>query len=53
MAKAVSPQSIAIAAAAVSLSGQESSILRAALKYSLALLAFICVWVFALSSLLG
>ena len=53
MAKVVSPQSIAIAAAAVSLTGQESSILRAALKYSLALLAFICVWVFALSFLLS
>lgn len=53
MAKVVSPQSIAIAAAAVSLIGQESSIFRAALKYSLALLAFTCVWVFALSFLLG
>ena len=53
MAKVVSPQSIAIAAAAVSLIGQESSILRAALKHSLALLAFTCVWVFALSFLLG
>ena len=52
MAKVVSPQSIAIAAAAVSMTGQESLILRAALKFSLALLAFICVWVFALSFVL-
>ncbi|MEY2848097.1 MAG: hypothetical protein RI885_762 [Actinomycetota bacterium] len=52
MAKLVSPQSIAIAAAAVKLTGQESSILRATLLYSLSLLAFICLWVLALSFLL-
>ena len=52
MAKLVSPQSIAIAAAAVQLTGQESSILRATLKYSLSLLVFICLWAFALSFLL-
>lgn len=43
MAKAVSPQSIAIAAGAVGLGGKESSILRAALPYSLVLLAVVCV----------
>ena len=53
MAKVVSPQSIAIAAAAVSMTGRESEILRAALKASLSLLAFICLWVFALSFLLS
>lgn len=49
MAKLISPQSIAIAAAAVGLVGSESGILRTTLKYSLALLAYVCVWTFALS----
>lgn len=49
MAKVVSPQSIAIAAGAVGLTGREGEILRASIKYSLGMLAFICVWVFLLS----
>lgn len=49
VAKVVSPQSIAIAAGAVGLTGRESEILRASIKYSLGMLAFVCVWVFALS----
>ncbi|BDV30298.1 L-lactate permease [Microbacterium terricola] len=49
VAKLVSPQSIAIAAGAVGLVGRESEILRASIKYSLAMLAFICVWVYLLS----
>lgn len=48
-AKVISPQSIAIAAGAVGLSGRESEILRASIFYSLGMLAFICVWNFALS----
>jgi lactate permease len=51
-AKVVSPQSIAIAAGAVGLSGRESEILRAAIWYSLGMLAFISVWTFTLSVLL-
>lgn len=51
-AKVISPQSIAIAAGAVGLSGRESEILRASILYSLGMLVFICVWNFALSVLL-
>lgn len=47
--KLVSPQSIAIAAGAVALGGREGEILRASLKYSLGILAFVCVWVMLLS----
>jgi lactate permease len=49
VAKIVSPQSIAIAAGAVGLIGRESEILRAAIRYSLGMLAFVCVWVMLLS----
>ncbi|MDE1167824.1 MAG: lactate permease LctP family transporter [Pseudomonas sp.] len=49
MAKLISPQSIAIAAAAVGQVGGESSIMRTTLVYSLALLAYVCLWTFALS----
>lgn len=52
VAKVVSPQSIAIAAGAVGLTGREGEILRAAIKYSLGMLAWICVWVFVLSLVL-
>jgi lactate permease len=52
VAKIVSPQSIAIAAGAVGLTGREGDILRASIKYSLGMLAFICVWVFLLSLVL-
>lgn len=50
-AKVVSPQSIAIAAGAVGLSGREGEILRASIGYSLGMLAVVCVSAFALSSL--
>lgn len=49
MAKVVSPQSIAIAAASVNMSGQESKITNAAIKFSLALLVILCIWVYLLS----
>ncbi|GAA1963004.1 L-lactate permease [Microbacterium aquimaris] len=52
-AKVVSPQSIAIAAGAVGLSGREGEILRASIWYSLSMLAVICVWTYALSLLVG
>ncbi|MDO4917525.1 MAG: L-lactate permease [Rothia sp. (in: high G+C Gram-positive bacteria)] len=52
MAKIVSPQSIAIAAAAVNKSGEESIITNAAIKYSLALLLWTCLWVFVLAVVL-
>ncbi len=48
-AKVISPQSIAIAAGAVGLSGRESEILRASIPYSLGLLALISAWTFTLS----
>ena len=46
MAKLVSPQSIAIAAAAVKLVGQEAAIMRTTLALSLGLLAYVslCTW---------
>ena len=50
-AKVISPQSIAIAAGAVGLSGREGEILRASIWYSLGMLAFMCVWSFVLSTL--
>ena len=49
VAKVVSPQSIAIAAGAVGLTGREGEILRASIGYSLAMLAVVCGWVFLLS----
>ena len=51
MAKALSPQSIAIATAAVERQGEESKVTRDVLVYSLALLAVLGVWVFILSLL--
>lgn len=51
-AKVISPQSIAIAAGAVGLSGRESEILRVSIFYSIGMLAFICTWNFALSLML-
>ncbi|SLF05097.1 L-lactate transport [Mycobacteroides abscessus subsp. bolletii] len=52
MAKIVSPQSIAIAAASVNMAGQESKITNAAIKVSLVLLAILCLWVFVLSMIM-
>ena len=49
MAKLVSPQSIAIAAAAVKLVGQESAVMRTTLGASLGLLAYVCVGTLVLS----
>ncbi|MFZ3590473.1 L-lactate permease [Bacillus sp. DJP31] len=49
MAKLISPQSIAIATAAVKATGQESALFKMTLKYSLALLVIICIWTFVLS----
>jgi lactate permease len=51
-AKVISPQSIAIAAGAVGLSGREGEILRASIFYSLGMLVFICIWNFTLSLML-
>lgn len=51
-AKVVSPQSIAIAAGAVGLSGREAEILRGSIGYSLGMLGFMCLWSFALAALL-
>ena len=53
MAKLVSPQSIAIATAAVEQAGQESTLLKMTLKYSLGLLVFVCIWTFVLSLMLA
>lgn len=53
MAKLVSPQSIAIAAAAVKLVGQESAIMRTTLAVSLALLGYVCLCTLLLAWLLG
>ena len=52
MAKLVSPQSIAIAAAAVKLVGQESAIMRTTLSFSLGLLAYVCLCTLILSAVL-
>ncbi|MDL2408611.1 lactate permease LctP family transporter [Rhizobium calliandrae] len=51
MAKLISPQSIAIAAAAVGQVGRESDIMRTTLPYSFGLLAYVCLWTFILSFL--
>jgi lactate permease len=45
MGKLISPQSIAVACAAVGLQGKETDIFRSTLKYSLQLLAFVIVLV--------
>lgn len=50
-AKVISPQSIAIAAGAVGLSGRESEILRASIVYSVSILAALSVWTLVLSFL--
>lgn len=52
MAKLISPQSIAIATAAVGEVGQESKLLSMTLKYSIALLVFVCIWTYVLSLVL-
>lgn len=52
-AKIVSPQSIAIAAAAVGSAGQESTITSMGFRYSVILLLLMCGWVYLLSLLVG
>ncbi|AJY74823.1 L-lactate permease [Paenibacillus beijingensis] len=49
MAKLISPQSIAIAAAAVKKTGQESALFSMTIRYSLIFLLLVCVWTFVLS----
>lgn len=49
VAKLISPQSIAIATAAVGEVGKESELLKMTLKYSIGLLIFICIWTFVLT----
>ncbi|AUZ25154.1 L-lactate permease [Bacillus subtilis] len=51
MAKLVSPQSIAIAAAAVGQTGKESKLFKRTVAYSLILLLIICIWTFILARL--
>lgn len=51
-AKLISPQSIAIATAAVGQVGKESELLKMTLKYSVGFLIFICVWTFILTMIL-
>ena len=49
----ISPQSLAIAATAVSMEGQESKILRTVLPWSVALLLMVCTIVFLQSNVLS
>lgn len=51
--KMISPQSIAVAAAAVGLVGRESELLRFAIKYSVILLVFVCIITFLQSNVLA
>ncbi|MED3645795.1 L-lactate permease [Halalkalibacterium halodurans] len=51
MAKLVSPQSIAIATAAVGETGNEAALTKMTLKYSFGLLVFVSVWTYILSLL--
>ncbi|WP_245472062.1 L-lactate permease [Rhizobium jaguaris] len=51
MAKLISPQSIAIAAAAVGQVGREADIMRTTLLHSFGLLVYVCLWTFILSFL--
>lgn len=52
-AKIVSPQSFAIAAAAVGSAGQESTITSMGFRYSIVLLLMMCGWVYLLSLMVG
>lgn len=49
MAKLISPQSIAIATAAVGETGKEADLTKVTLKYSFGLLVFVCIWTLILS----
>lgn len=48
-AKLISPQSIAIATAAVKKVGEESALLKMTLKYSIGFVVFICIWTYILT----
>lgn len=52
MAKLISPQSIAIATAAVGETGKESELFQKTVKYSVILLAIVCIWTFILAQFL-
>ncbi|WP_371068873.1 L-lactate permease [Sediminibacillus sp. JSM 1682029] len=49
IAKLVSPQSIAIATAAVGKTGSEATLTNMTLKYSFGLLLFVCIWTLVIS----
>lgn len=51
--KMISPQSIAVAAAAVGLMGRESELLRFTIKYSIILLLMVCILTFLQSNVLS
>ncbi|WML42725.1 lactate permease LctP family transporter [Neobacillus sp. PS3-40] len=51
--KMISPQSIAVACAAVGLAGKESDLFRFTLKHSIFLLLLVCIIVFLQSNVLG
>ena len=51
--KMISPQSLAIAATAVKMEGEESRILKSVVGYSVAFLAVVCVIVFLMTNVLG
>ena len=53
MGKMISPQNLAIAASAVQMTGRESDIFRAAIKWSLGLLLILCVLVYLQSTVLS
>ncbi|WP_226569522.1 L-lactate permease [Bacillus stratosphericus] len=52
MAKLISPQSIAIATAAVGETGKESELFQKTVKYSFILLGIVCIWTFILAQFL-
>ena len=51
--KMISPQSIAIACAAVGLVGRESELFRFTIKYSIAFIVIIAVWTFVIATYLN
>ena len=51
--KMISPQSIAIACAAVGLVGKESDLFKFTLKYSIGFILLIGIWTFIIATMLG
>lgn len=51
--KMISPQSIAIACAAVGLVGRESELFRFTFKYSVSFIIFLAIWTFIIATFLG